>query len=262
MNSKNFVKLGIFCIIAIASHVSARAQGYGWQYSARMPFGYSRLFGGVEISVGQALHTGELGILDGVLPCASYSGGKGLRMRLAAKGEMWLENGVTAVFGSFGFEQIPAEFTSLSELYPRRNLPPLQTEFVYSAQTSYASLEVGAKQRLFATRLHVLGSVSMGILVSKTAEQLERIVSPSDERFRDGSSSSVVSASGAQDISSLFLGVRAGLGYDIPLMKGVVCVPQATIFAPLTTMAGGESSWRRFDYSGSISLLFALDKLH
>ncbi len=234
---------------------TALAQGFPWVVSARLPFAHPRWYVGVEGSAAIEYHQGTFRNLEGGILCATYHTAYGQQRGVGVVAEYWMRAD-RAVSGVVRWMQRQARFTERSAPIPQKDslgdsLPPLVTEYEFVPTLQQLQLGVRLKQRLLLRYLFAMAEVNATFLLSYTGKQRERIVSPPERRFADGSYERTIPFLPVTQLATLNIGAQVGIGMDLPIAYRVYASPVVQLGLPLFPLEQ-QSSWR------SVSLRVAL----
>ncbi len=251
------IRLAAFLLLLLASSVCALAQGFDWQYSARVPTPSPIRFVGLEVMTGWTDQTGPLPYIQTGLgfECCRYENGSGIPLAIGVGGEYWI-SGDVALTGTFGYRGQGASFTTTGDTLPRVGKEPVITQYELSARLHYAALTAGAKLRLFETHLTVGLGARFMVSLGSSSTQTERIVQPSDYTFNNGAKEMVLSSSPIDNLKPFVVVPYLQLGYDISVSRGMYLTPTFTLGIPLMSVAS-SATWHMTELGVGVRLMRA-----
>ena len=234
------------------------AQGFDWQYSARMPAESPVLFFGLAGEFNHMIHNGSLDFVEADCHCGAFNTGSGEGYTAGIAGEYWID-GLTAFTFSGLYNYSPGKFTVQAEPLPRVDGGVLLTEFDFDSKIAYLLLEPGIKYRIPGSHLHIGGGLQFGFLLTNSAVYKERIIGdenaplfptnpPSKERILNGNIS---------DLNNIILQPKIRLGYDLTYGLGMYATPNISIGIPILNTTK-SSEWRRWTFSAGITVYWGL----
>lgn len=241
----------VACLIAITCGTSY-GQGYGWEWSPRLPLAMPIRYVGVEVSAGLALHQADLLYSEQYLPCCTFSKGTGVPISAMLYAEEWTKPWLAlSVSAGLSYQSVTlfAPGDTLPQIGPDDLVRTVVTEWQLQTSMTYISLAAGARARLFGSHatvgVQVRGHVSAG---SSNAVLSERVLQPSDYFFnvqgRQVKERTVDSTNFGQR-SSFYLEPALSVQYDVPLTIGYVLTPLLQVAMPLTSLSTA-SDWKYY----------------
>jgi hypothetical protein len=230
--------------------VCAISQGFDWQYSARMPVEYPRLFIGVKSGFSVFNHSAEFQFLQRITdinrPCCHFTDGAGNGYLIGLHGEYW-DSGNLAFVASAGINTVNGNFSKLSGTERKFDtlVYTLVTDYRFESSITYITLEGGAKYRLFDSHFHVGGMLEISVLADHNIVVDESKVSPSWDPFEyklyeDGKYPGIAAIVATPEIFA---------GYDFDIFgPGRYLSVFTSVNIPLTnTMA--DDKWHRWSFN-------------
>lgn len=242
---------------------AAGAQGFDWQYSARVPFQSPLQFFGVDLSSGYGTQFASLDYLESGtgFTCCTYDNGYGIPYGVLIAGDYWATPEVS-IQGGLGLTVMNVSFTSAPQSYPRieNDVVHLVTsEYVFKSSITYATLQGAVRYRLLGTHLNVGGGLRALIKLSESQTQLDRVLGPDDYFFKGNPPSKEydLNARKLDDASAFVLEPYGLLGYDLSLWRGTYVTPTLTIGGPVFSLSKTQP-WRSIDIGLSVRIMTAL----
>lgn len=234
------------------------AQGFDWEYSARLPFEIPRLYLGASAGIEYGRHTGELNYIERQFVCTRYPSGEGVGYRLGIHGEWWWKADICYT-ATVGYHLISAEFSQKAEPITLANKKILQTEYFLSTSLQCLSVEAAAKWRMGDSHLWLSGGAETRIVAGLVSNQGERVLTPDDYEFSTTppSREKILSDQDVFDVRSLTISPIIGVGYDADMGKGVYLSPQLRIGFPLLNQSS-LADWRIWTLGVQCNLVFGL----
>ncbi|MBI5326634.1 MAG: hypothetical protein HZB41_15390 [Ignavibacteriae bacterium] len=248
----------IYILIFIISCSIIYAQGFDWQFSARMPSDSPVLFIGLTGEFNHLVHNGSLDLEEDTCHCGAYKTGLGEGYTAGIAGEYWLD-GLTAITFSVLYNYSPGKFTVKAEPLFHKNGGVLLTEFEYTSKISYILIEPGIKYRLFDSHLNIGAGIQFGFLLANSSVHKEKIIGdeneppfptnpPSSERIVNGKIS---------ELNNIFLQPKIRIGYDLTYGLGRYATPNISIGLPILNLAK-SSEWKRWTFSAGIAIYWGM----
>ncbi|MBE0645445.1 MAG: hypothetical protein IH600_15285 [Bacteroidetes bacterium] len=214
---------------------------------------------GISAGVFYSMHSGGFSFPGDCEGCGVYGDASGLGsaldLRLSIPIARWLRI-EPRIFG----ECHRGDFTSdpiASEIIGKDMKPQaivLEDELSYTLRL--IGIDLMASVQIGRTGLAVLAGPALGFHVSETATVNERIASPDGALFIDGSRDHTVYDDDVAMARSMHAGLRAGIGYTLPLNQDLALGFEATWLLPLQTV-GEDHEWKTAGVRGLLSVLFA-----
>lgn len=247
---KHFTKILLFLFFLPAF---LGAQGFDWQYSARLPQESPVFFFGICGDFGVNNHYGNFDFLERATVCGSFDGGSGIAYSAGLCAEYWYR-GDLALTGKIEYINSDASFKQ-KKTYDRRFLPPLVTEFELASKISYLTVSAGGKYRLFDSHLHIGAAIGMGIKLGESFEFTERIKSPPEASFDPDLriQERTFETGSIGPVSNFLLYPKIILGYDLNLGRGTYATPAFTLGWQANSITS-EGEWRRLSLSLGVSI--------
>ena len=248
----------IYILTFIFSCSLIYAQGFDWQYSARMPAESPVMFFGLTGEFNHLIHNGNIELEENNTKCDTFKTGLGEGYSVGIAGEHWI-NGLTAITFSGMFNYSPGKFTVQAEPLPRANGGQLLTEYEFTSKIAYLLIEPGIKYRLFDSHLHIGAGIQFGFLLTNSSLHKERIIGDENEPpFPTNPPSYEIILDGRiSQLNSIFLQPKIRLGYDLTYGLGMYATPNISVGIPILNLTK-SSEWRRWTFSGGITLYWGL----
>jgi hypothetical protein len=257
-----------FCFFFICTPFAyLYAQGFNWQYSARMPSESPTLFAGVQGGFALTQHFSSVQMqermADGrVCDChATFERAGGQEFRAGVLVEQWLLVGNVALYGAAYMQHEQATFQALAA--PLRVSPwtsseaaargDFQTEYIFATTTLNASVEAGVKYKAYPLPLFASAGVSLAYMVRDGSLLDERSVNVNYNYEQNALPLDFVRR------AVLVPSVRAAFGVDLPLARGLYASPSLFAAIPMTSLAT-NAAWFRLSYGVQIAVLYGLNR--
>ncbi len=230
--------------------MSGFSQGFDWQYSARLPQEVPQFFVGLTAEAGYQSHFGEFPYLEN-FKCCEYNSGSGVGANIGIAAEYWKKANMVyggKVLTSF----VPGNFNTLVDGQMLSNNRELITEYEFSSVITYISAEVFIKRRIAETHLFISGNLGFGYLLNKQFEFKEKVFSPANYTFVDGSQVRNLEGT-VGELNKLMLLPGIHIGYDLNLGRGMYASPSISLgYSPVDFTETSE--WKRVVYSFGITI--------
>lgn len=233
------------------------AQGFDWQYSARFPTGYPSFFVGVNGTAVQEQFSGDIHYTQGVVLCGAFSEGSGKGISIGVQADNWITPWWTLT-GAVRYESFNGVFSARGDTLQRApGAPPTIVAYEIEGDFSHLVLDVGARYRVLPQAKAFIGAgVQFGVLLSHSTVQRQRIVSPAEQRFADGSQEQSL-RDNIVGFRSFFAAGRVSAGIDIPLARSLYASPSLFASVPVVSMVS-DASWHRVAYGVHMSIVYGL----
>lgn len=258
---KNLKILICFLLLLVSANSLILAQGFDWQYSARLPFKYPYFFGGLAVDAGYLSNYGNINLQEiekgGTYDCCNFANGKGLKTTIGISSEFWY-TGELAFQGKLTYSSLSSSFISDGVSLPRiivKDTVHFSNEL--KSTLKYLSLEIGGKHRLFNSHFSLGVSLETAFLVANNLSQTEKVVSPDYWTYSDGSQQRTISRGQISGISIINLIPKIKLNYDFNIGLGMYFTPEINLGLPLINVAS-KADWRTWQFNFSISILRGL----
>lgn len=230
-------------------------RGAGWQLG---------IHGGATVATPSASFTALPGV-DNCIDSGRFDGGSGggfiaaaVARYIPAEGEGFLSSVAYGV--RIGFAQATTSFETTERIGSAADEQGRVESVIaaYTVETTISTLlvEPSAQYRIGALDLNL--GLSLGYTLGGDFSQSERIASPSDARYADGTSERNVSAGSfaSDNLSALRGGVTIGAGYEIAVSPLITVVPEISYLVALGSPVR-DVDWSPNELRGGISILFA-----
>lgn len=232
------VKVVVLFFIFHFSFFIGFAQGFDWQYSARMPSDSPLTFIGACSEFDYSLNTGTVDLSEKNIICTAFNNGTGMGWRVGGQIEHW-QTGSIALIGKLSFSDQSTTFKR-QESEPEKSFN-LVREFQLKSNLIYLDLEFGAKSRIESTHLHYGGGVLFRFLLKNTNDYSWQVVSPAEyyqqHQLFDGS---------IKSYNFLLVSPFISVGYDLNLGLGMYGTISFGISIPVMNQINNEE-WRRWN---------------
>jgi hypothetical protein len=232
------------------------AQRYHWEWSPRSPRVMPRTFVGVEGAIGSALHRTTLPYVEELITCCTFADGTGTPLRFAVIAERWVAP-QTAVTAGLGYSQTSGVFTAATQGFPTVEYGTVETAYDLETSFRYLHLQGGVRQRLFGSMASIGLDLRAMVRVAAEYTLTERVVSPDDYRFADGSRSIAIDQQVLYSSSSVLLEPSIVVQYDLPLQLGFVISPMVSVQMPLWSVSATHP-WTYLQASAGLRIVRGL----
>ncbi|MFP4529141.1 MAG: hypothetical protein ACLFQX_11350 [Candidatus Kapaibacterium sp.] len=244
----------LFIYIALLiSPIAALAQGFDWQYSARVPTGSPTLFIGINPEISFINHGGDFDFLERETTCCTYESGSGTGFRLGLAAEQWLTPDLAAGL-RFSISASNARFTSRQSV-PLNPQTLLVTEYSFESEIIYFNGVINARRRIAGTHFSAGALLEIGFAMQTTNLFSESIISPDYEYFNTSPPSQTREIPLGHVPSTLPIAFSPGImaGWDFTFGRGLY----ATIYSSAKFNAFNvitEERWRRWSVGIGINI--------
>jgi len=224
------------------------------------PGSYRTILLGPVFGINYNMHKGEFVTSDNSYPCCGFDNGTGVSFVFGGKlfypvtDEIYLTPRLQ-------FEGQGGDFKNDKINYPilgpgnRLQNVNLQDDLKVSLYT--LNLDIFGAYDIAGTGLYVCAGPSFQFVVVKNFKQTEKIVTPSESVFLDGSRERTLYDESRDIVNTFQFAIRGGLGYDWNLGSGIHLNPEALYSYSLTKLSK-DYDWKVSNIQFSLSILFEL----
>jgi hypothetical protein len=156
--------------------VEASAQRMPFFGSLRQPTELTKFYGGFGAGISYSMDNTSIVILENQIECCKFETGATRVLSVNAAAEYWVHS-QWSVGGNFGLSQYNVSMSKASDPVPRREKPPLITEYNGTIQAYSIALQPQSKYRFVGTNFSVGGAILCAIPFSNSATLTERDIS-------------------------------------------------------------------------------------
>jgi hypothetical protein len=213
---------------------------------------------GIAAGVFLGMHSGGFSFPDDCADCGRYGDATGigtaLDLRVGIPLARWLrlESRISAECHRGTFTSDPIESVIIGSGMQPQSLQ-LEDELVYTLRI--VGLDLLAAVPLGRSGLTVLAGPTIGFRITETATVTERILSPQGAVFADGSSAHTPFDGDTEIARGMHAGIRAGLGYMIPVGRDIALGAEATWRLPLQPVTETDD-WQTSGLRTTLAVLF------
>ena len=245
----------IFFIFFFGQITLGFAQGFDWQYSARLPFKFPYLFGGVSYNSGYSQNHGKIYLQEleqtKMIDCCNFTNGTGFTNSFGLDIEYW-QTGLLAFKGRLSYSVQTAKFSATPVTLPRIGYSVTYQNDLNSV-LNYISLELQSKYRLYNSHFSFALGFETGLLVSNSLNATESIISPDYEHFIDGSTQRTIYKGKMSNLSKINIIPKIYIGYDLNLGLSMYASPSFSVGFPLMNITQ-SAQWRAWHFDINISV--------
>lgn len=248
--------------------LDAHAQGFDWQYSARLPSEYPKFFVGLTVSGGVLTQSGSIvskearpaavGSQDPCFTCALFEEGDGSSFAIGVKSEYWI-TGLFSVSAAVRYDYFNGELTDQSDPLPMPNagrIDMVTLDYILASEQSYIMLDLGARHRIPGNRFFVGVGVQSGYRFTGDESQIAKVASPLNFSFGDNIGQEITHEGEISDVRDFFLAGKVSAGLDLPMALGLYASPSIFFSFPFTSVAE-EGEWTRNNYGLELAIMYA-----
>jgi|GEM_PF-3221414 len=207
----------ILVLLFLSCCLEVSAQHLPFYGSLREPSNLSNLYFGASISGSISFDNTSIPILEKQIECCRFEKGSTKQFSVGASTEYWLEPQWT-IGGTVGFISQSTVVSKESLPIPRREKPPLVTEYTGTIQSTVLFVQPQTKYRISGTNLSVGTAFSVGVPFSPTSTLTENDVS---EQISGNPLFTEKTLLGFdQSLQSILLEPSILIGYDFPIRNG------------------------------------------
>ena len=249
------------CSLTLSS--SCYAQGFDWEYSARMPKYSSAWYGGVSALYANDGHTSNIDILEKAsaqypeIICASLTSGSGNDLRVSLAGEYWFSAGMSLMLRA-GYSARSAVFTAQSPEALLFDGSILRTSYELSTKVHAICVEPAVKVCIPSTHLWGSVAVSAEFITGSQTTLSERVQTPSGFVFTGTTSRErLLTDRDRVGIRSVVINPVLSAGIDVDVAKDMYLSPSVCVGLPLMSYADW-ASWKTLSLGFRVTMVFAL----
>lgn len=247
---KNFT-IVILLFFLINFQYKLSGQGFDWQYSPRLPFETPTFFVGLNGNLAYYLHNGSIDFRE-IYKCCTFTYGAGFGSIFGINAEYW-QTATIALSGSLSYMTVTGDFQADGEALPVYPSGLFFYKNEFNTKLSYITIEMDAKYRLFLTHFFAGVGIRLGFLVSNKSEFYEKIVSPPEARFNDGSQRRTIANGVISDVQTMFFTPKLNLGYDLDLGLGTYSSIALSAGLPIINISK-DSEWLSWIFQLNIKI--------
>ncbi|MDA3844343.1 MAG: hypothetical protein PF588_08265 [Candidatus Kapabacteria bacterium] len=246
----------VILLLLFFSQNSGLAQGFDWQYSARLTFETPRIFIGATTDVSYLGHDADLNYAENDIACGRFSEGSGIGYSFGIKAEYWMSAN-SSYYAAVTYSYSPATFL-MKDSNPLDKETLLLTEYEFNSDLSYINIQGGVNYRLGGSHFRVGLGARLGFIIANSSEHLERVISPKDRfTFPGGTHERFISEGKISDLYTVNFLPELTLSYDLNLGLGKYASPFIRIGIPVMDIAANDP-WKRYEFSIGTAIMFGL----
>ncbi|MBM2816335.1 MAG: hypothetical protein HW421_3097 [Ignavibacteria bacterium] len=248
---KTHFRIVLFLFLFIfVSNTRISAQGFDWQYSARMPAPSPILFAGVKASIGYTYNNGSFNFAEDVI-CTNFNNGDGSSWNVGIAAEYW-HSGNYAFFAGLSYARTNSSFKN-AESYPTLT-NQLLLEYNFNLQQQLLDLEFGIKRRILETHFSTIFSLSTQYSFTISPVYTQNILSPPEIHFSTGNPyKRNMQSSKTPPIRQVNLIPQIKLGYDFQVGLGTYSSIWIGAGLPILSVTS-EGDWHRWYFSAGLCI--------
>ncbi len=222
------------CVFFLSGHLFA--QGFDWQYSARLPFETPKLYYGANVSYGIISSYGKITFLENRISCPNFENGNGAKFSFGINAELWNTKNQFAYIASLNYDINSLTYNSYD------SVPVSETVFAkYKSELelnfSNISAAFGLKYRLLNSHFHVSGKVNLDFTITDNFNATERIANPDEIPYWERN----IANGNIYDIRKITITPDISIGYDVELGRGIYATPKFSLEIPVMSMMENDS---------------------
>lgn len=213
---------------------------------------------GIGAGVFLGMHSGGFSFPEDCADCGHYGDATGigtamdLRIGIPLTPWLRLEPRISAECHRGDFTSDPIETVIIGSGMQPQTLQ-LEDELVYTLRL--VGIDLLASVPLGRSGLSVLAGPTIGFRITETATVTERILSPQGAVFADGSSAHTPFDGDTEIARGMHAGIRAGLGYTLPVGRDIALGAEATWRLPLQSVTE-DGDWKTSGLRTTLAVLF------
>lgn len=230
------------------------AQGFDWQYSARLPFDVPFLFIGLNTSSEINTISGKFPFIEKEVKCTDFNDGDGFSWSLGLSSQYWID-ALSAISLDLKYKFSSVSFKSNWEL-PRVDYT-VRYQNEYSSNIDIINMSISYKKRIYNSHFAYGAGIDLDFILSNEAEHWEKILGPSDEPPYPGNPPSYkrkISDASIEDLNSLIVTPNLKFSYDLDLGLSTYSEIGFKYTPPIFNYLI-DGRWRQSNYSFYINIL-------
>lgn len=250
-------KIFILTLICLASFIELKAQNFDWQNSSRMPFEIPNLFigGGGEYS--NYLHKGNFKFIEKNTHCCGYESGNGSGLTFGLNVMYFMEDDLSLIAG-IRYKSEKGIFKTQTT-YPKTPTINITTEFQYTGELNYLSLETGVKKYILFDNFSLFGGFGIDILLNDNSNHIERIISPSNIPFNDGNYERSIAEGKISNLRKFMILPKVAINYDLNIGNETFASANTFLTLPLFSNLTNDN-WRAWGFGLGFTIYKGIPK--
>ncbi len=255
---KNISFVFLVFITMCFSSIGISAQGFDWQYSARLPFETPNFYYGAKIGFNSANINGKITFIENNIRCPKFDRGSEIDYYFDINIERWLEKNQIAILASLGYVYNNSKY-SFVDLVPISNKITAEYENKLNFLFSSINMSLGAKYRILQTHLHIGAAVEISANFAATYNVKEKILGPIEVppfNTLPPSYEREVLAGKFYQIQPVVFSPKLELGYDLQLGLSKYITPVVSLSIPTMSIIKSDNV-RKLAYSFGLRYLMS-----
>ena len=202
-------------------------------------------------------YSGKFEVFQGSALCGTFEKGDGTAFTVAALGEYPLSASMLAGV-LLGYADHKGTYKTTqrlgSAILPDGSLTDATAEETLDATLVYLYLKPALLYFPIKTLpFHVVVGPAFGIKLKSSFLQRERLLTPLNARFSDGTQDHLVGDDVIQSANGIRLSLDGGLGYDLSLAKNILLTPTVSYSLPITKVTS-DAEWKASAFTAGLAL--------
>jgi hypothetical protein len=219
------------------------AQGFNWQWSARLPFEISRNYWGISAKFGLQYAVGNISFLENKIQCVDYVDGNGNDISLGATFEHWEKYNRFAYRAGLQYKNNSISSYSI-DYVPLNSAITAEYRNELAINFSEINLNIGAKYRILNTHFNIGTDIIASYIFEKTFNVTEEILGPPEvPPFTTNPPSYKRDILNGEIASMHYFQIKPAIsiGYDMQLGRGTYFEPNISFTIPTFSMFKGTN---------------------
>lgn len=205
-------------------------------------------------------YSGKFEVFEGSSLCGTFTTGDGVRFGIDALTEYPI-NQLFFFGGSIGYHDYHGTFKTpvrlASTIQPDGSLVDVNAEHTLDATLSYLTMKPSILYFPFKSLpLHIQVGPSIGVVLRKSFTQRERLLSPLNATFSDGTQDHLVGSGNITSVNRIRMSIDAGAAYDLSLSGNLLLTPTISYALPLTNVTS-DAKWKASALTAGLALKWA-----
>lgn len=225
----------IVYVLFVYNIEESNAQGFPWQYSARLPVDIPKFYYGINVNYGYIISKGALSFLEDDINCLSFKNGTGSSLSFGINGEYWNQTNSFAYTFALNYiiNNLNYKFTDFVPISK-----DITAEYENRLDLDYSNIaaNVGIKYRLLNTHFHLGAGLSIATSLLSNFNVKERIIGPETmPPFQTNPPSYERDIINGQfdDFSIIEFYPNISFGYDLNFGNGKYLTPVVSMYIPI-----------------------------
>ena len=235
-------KYFVIIFFLFISSVCSIAQGFDWQWSARVPIENPRNYYGINANYGLDYSIGAISFKENNVPAPDFIDANGNNLGIGINYTYWEQYNRYAIYGIFRYNNFKLSSYSIDNV-------PINNDIIaqYKVSLDYnfhlLTLQGGINYRLLESHLLIGAGIEIGAIINNSFSANEEILGPPEVppfSTNPPSYKREITAGKFKELNNLFLKPQIRVSYDLELGRGSYVEPNVCFSIPLWSMFSGD----------------------